>query len=210
MFGSPPRSRAGLYAVLIVLLAGGAGLVAWQQWSSRSGRVEISTTPADAIIAVDSDTVAQHSPFTLERPPGTYQISVSREGYQHTHRTIELLAGQEVVLAIGLAAAEAAGPPAPREVVTAARPGPGQSAPRHALAAATARRSSAAAPAAPADPGIAAMLARSHPLRDLSGAAPTSPPTPARISEPASAPTSNSAAPPEAPAPAPTAIDINE
>ena len=205
LFPSPARSRAGLYAILIALLAGGAGLVGWRQWSARPGRVEITTTPADAIITVGNDVVAQRSPFTLERPAGSYEISVARDGYQHTRRTVDLAAGQEGELAIALAAASSAGgaPPVP-VAAQAARPASGQPAVRHASAtgaasgaAATPRRApaSTSAPVAQPDPGIAAMLARSHPLRDLSGAPSAEQAPPPATADPAL----------EEPAPAPAA-----
>jgi len=202
LFPSPARSRAGLYAVLIALLAGGAGMVGWRQWSARPARVDITTTPADAIITVGGDAVAQHSPYTLERPPGSYEISVAREGFQQTHRTVELLAGQEVALAIALEATHAPEAPPPAAPVHPARATSGQGAARHAPSGggstAIARHAPAASAtaAAAADPGIAAMLARSHPLRDLSGAPVTAQAGPEATTAPV----------PEATAPATAAI----
>src|SRR6266700_124044 len=103
------RSRAGLYAALIGLLVAGGGMMGWRQWSSRPGRVEITTTPADAIISVGSEALDEESPALLERPPGVYEISVARAGYQHTHRTVELHAGDELALTVALTPAGAQG-----------------------------------------------------------------------------------------------------
>jgi hypothetical protein len=204
MSESPVRSRAGLYAILIALFVGGAGLVGWRQWSARPGQLEITTTPADAIISVDSDQVAQHSPYTLERPAGSYQISVAREGYQHAHQTVELAAGQQSALAIALtltATTVGVEPLAPA-AAQAARPASGQSAVHHVSSngtAVTARRASTSASrsaaAAQPDPAIAAMLAGSHPLRDRPGTSRAEQADPPAAAAPA----------PEAPAPAPAA-----
>jgi len=176
---APPRSRVGLYSVLVALLVGGAGLIGWRQWSARPGSVEITTTPADAVISVGNDALTEHSPALLERPPGTYQISVAREGFQHTHRTVELRAGEELELFVALtpsrgaaqaeAAAEAAGegegdrPDGPATApLPAARPAAANptTAARHPTAGGSAARPvTAARPGTRSDPRIAAMLA---------------------------------------------------
>ena len=128
--------RTGLYLGLAVLLIAGAGFVGWRQWwSVRPGHIQISATPPDAVIAVGGRPLA-HASATLEEPPGTYIISVTRDGYLRTDRTIELQAGQDVVLAIALASEAGSGgktpdgaePLAGKPVVAAAvarRPAPG-------------------------------------------------------------------------------------
>ncbi len=124
---SAPRSRVALYGALAaILLAGGAG-IAWRQWwSARPGRIEISTTPSGATVMLGGDPASHRAPVAFEKAPGRYTISVAREGFQRDDRTVELHAGQEVVLSIALApAAPAAKPAIVPEPLGGARPGAG-------------------------------------------------------------------------------------
>jgi hypothetical protein len=99
-------SSGGFYGVVALALLAGAGFLGWREWSvSRSGKLEISTIPSDAIISVGGTPVGDRSPVVLERPPGVYSISVAREGYARSDQSIDLRAGQVVVLPIRLTAA---------------------------------------------------------------------------------------------------------
>ena len=100
----PPPSRTGLTLALAGLLIAGGLFAGWRLWwSVRPGHIEISTVPADAVIAVGGHPLGGQAPMTLEEPPGSYTISVTRDGYARSDRTVDLHAGQEVVMAIELA-----------------------------------------------------------------------------------------------------------
>ena len=60
------------------------------QQRHQAGRIELTTTPADAIVLVDNVKVGDHSPVSIERPPGPYTLSVTRDGYVRNDQNIEL------------------------------------------------------------------------------------------------------------------------
>jgi PEGA domain len=98
-----PRSRAGVVTAIVSVLVA-AGATGWWQWSvNRPGKVEISTSPPDAVIAVGGERIPGRSPVTLEKPSGSYAVSVTRDGYTPVAQNIEVRAGQVVVLPITLA-----------------------------------------------------------------------------------------------------------
>jgi eukaryotic-like serine/threonine-protein kinase len=104
-------SRAGLYtavAAAAVLAIGGSGL--WYWWSiNRPGSLQLSIVPADATVLVDNVKIGDRSPITFERPPGTYMVSVTREGFLRNDQNVELRAGQQARLAVALEASPDAG-----------------------------------------------------------------------------------------------------
>ena len=99
-------SRAGLYAALTaaaVLIIGGSGF--WYWWSmNRPGSLQLTVAPADATVSIDNVKVGDHSPITIEKPPGTYMVSVTRDGYLRNDQNVELRAGQQARFAITLEA----------------------------------------------------------------------------------------------------------
>ena len=104
------RSRVALYAGLALVVIAGAG-IGWKQWwAARAGRIEISTTPAGALVMLGGDSAAHHAPVAFEKPPGRYTVSVTRDGFERDDRTVDLHAGQDVVLSIALAPVAAAKP----------------------------------------------------------------------------------------------------
>jgi PEGA domain len=119
------RPRVALYAALAAVVLAGGAAIAWKQWwSARAGRIEISTTPSGATVTLGGDPAPHHAPVALEKPPGHYTISVTRDGFQRDDRTIDLHAGQEVVLSIALAPVPPVKPPAlVPEPMGGARPG---------------------------------------------------------------------------------------
>jgi hypothetical protein len=104
-------SRAGLYAALTaaaVLIIGGSGF--WYWWSmNRPGSLQLTVVPADATVSIDNVKVGDHSPITIDKPPGTYLVSVTRDGYLRNDQNVELRAGQQARFAITLEASPDAG-----------------------------------------------------------------------------------------------------
>jgi serine/threonine protein kinase len=107
--GSPGAgsSKAKTFTILgilaLLLIGGGAGAYFWS--INRAGKVEITAVPADATILVDNVKVADHAPFTLEKPPGPYTVSVTRPGYTRNDQSVEIRAGQLANLQVALEAA---------------------------------------------------------------------------------------------------------
>jgi len=107
------RSRVALYGALAALVLAGGVAIAWKQWwSARAGRIEISTTPSGATVMLGGDLAPHRAPVAFEKPPGRYTISVVRDGFQRDDRSVDLHAGQEVVLSIALAPVVPPNPPA--------------------------------------------------------------------------------------------------
>jgi eukaryotic-like serine/threonine-protein kinase len=97
-----PR-RGGIYvAIAVVVVAAGAGGFWYHTTTNRPGRIELSTVPADATVLVDNAKVGDHSPVSLERPPGPYTLSVTRDGYVRSDQNIELKAGEPLPLSVTL------------------------------------------------------------------------------------------------------------
>jgi hypothetical protein len=97
-------SRTGLTLALAGLLIAGGVFAGWRLWwSVRPGHIALTTVPADAVIAVGGRALDGRAPMTVEEPPGSYTVSVTREGYARSDRTVDVQAGQQVVLAIELA-----------------------------------------------------------------------------------------------------------
>ena len=70
--------------------------------TTKPGRIEITTVPADATVLVDNTKVGDHSPVSLERPPGPYTVSVTRDGYVRNDQNVEVHAGQPLPLTVTL------------------------------------------------------------------------------------------------------------
>jgi eukaryotic-like serine/threonine-protein kinase len=90
-------------AAVLVLIGGVAGAYIWSV--NRTGKVEVSAVPADVTILVDNVKVAEKSPFLLERPPGSYTVSVVRPGYARSDQSVEIRAGQTATLSVPMEAA---------------------------------------------------------------------------------------------------------
>src|SRR6185503_13159756 len=105
--GAAGSSKAKTFTILgilvLLLIGGGAGAYFWS--INRAGKVEITAVPADATILVDNVKVADHAPFTLEKPPGPYTVSVTRPGYTRNDQSVEIRAGQLANLQVVLEAA---------------------------------------------------------------------------------------------------------
>jgi eukaryotic-like serine/threonine-protein kinase len=93
------RGVAVLGAVAVVAIV---GMVYWYNSAIKPGRIELTTTPADAIVLIDNVKVGDHSPVSIEKSPGPYTLSVTRDGYARNDQNIELKAGQPLALAVAL------------------------------------------------------------------------------------------------------------
>ena len=58
--------------------------------------------PADATVFIDNVKVGDKSPLSLDRPPGPYTLSVTRDGYARSDQNVELKAGQPLPLEVRL------------------------------------------------------------------------------------------------------------
>jgi serine/threonine protein kinase len=90
-------------AAVLVVIGAVAGAYVWS--ANRTGKVEVSAVPTDVTILVDNVKVAEKSPFLLERPPGSYTVSVARPGYARSDQSVEIRAGQTATLSVAMEAA---------------------------------------------------------------------------------------------------------
>ena len=99
------RSKGGSgflkVAIVLLLAAGGSGAY-WYMTTTKPGRIEIVTVPADATVLVDNTKVGDHSPVSLDRSPGPYTVSVTRDGYVRNDQNVEVHAGQPLPLTVTL------------------------------------------------------------------------------------------------------------
>ena len=95
-------ARRGIYGLLAVAVVAIAGTVYWYNSNVKPGRIELTTTPGDATVLIDNVKVGDHSPVSLEKPPGPYTLSVTRDGYARNDQNIELKAGQPLSLTVAL------------------------------------------------------------------------------------------------------------
>ncbi len=99
------RSKGGSsflkVAILLLLAAGGSGAY-WYMTTTKPGRIQVTTVPADATVLVDNTKVGDHSPVLLERSPGPHTLSVTRDGYVRNDQNVEVHAGQPLPLTVTL------------------------------------------------------------------------------------------------------------
>jgi hypothetical protein len=76
---------------------------AYYNYSRRPGTLVVTSFPSDVQVLVDQIVVAKETPLSLERPPGTYQVVVQREGYEPNRQVIEVKAGRSVEVRADLA-----------------------------------------------------------------------------------------------------------
>jgi hypothetical protein len=86
---------------VLLLAAGGSGAY-WYMTTTKPGRIQVTTVPADATVLVDNTKVGDHSPVSLDRPPGPYTLSVTRDGYVRNDQNVEVHAGQPLPLTVTL------------------------------------------------------------------------------------------------------------
>jgi hypothetical protein len=95
-------ARRGIYGLLAVAVVAIAGTVYWYNGNVKPARIELNVTPVDATVLLDNVKIGDHSPVSLEKPPGPYTLSVTRDGYARNDQNIELKAGQPLSLTVAL------------------------------------------------------------------------------------------------------------
>ncbi len=95
------RRRRGHRPVAAGCRCGGGGYW-YYSTTTRPGRIEVTATPGDATVLVDNVKVGDHSPVSLDKPPGPYTLSVIRDGYVRSDQNVEVRAGQRLPLAVAL------------------------------------------------------------------------------------------------------------
>jgi hypothetical protein len=105
-FAAPPPargSRAGTYFVLTLVAAGViGGTLYWYTNVNKPGRLQLVTVPADATVLIDNVKVSDHSPLAIDKPPGSYTLSVTKDGYVRDDQNIAIAAGQPLARSVTL------------------------------------------------------------------------------------------------------------
>jgi eukaryotic-like serine/threonine-protein kinase len=100
---SPKRKGSAAAVIILLLLAAvGGGGYWYYSTTTRPGQIEVTVTPADATVLVDNVKVGDHSPVSLDKPPGPYTLSVIRDGYVRSDQNVEVRAGQRLPLTVNL------------------------------------------------------------------------------------------------------------
>jgi len=95
-------ARRGVYGLLAVAAVAIVAMVYWYNSNIKPGRIELTVTPGDATVLIDNIKVGDHSPVSVEKSPGPYTLSVTRDGYARNDQNIELKAGQPLALTVTL------------------------------------------------------------------------------------------------------------
>ena len=99
---SRPKGKSATLFLLVVVAVGAVAAAGYYWYQNRPGKVEIAATPPDATVLVDNVKVADKTPFTLERPPGPYTISIVRPGYTRNDQSVVVHSGQSANVAVTL------------------------------------------------------------------------------------------------------------
>jgi hypothetical protein len=102
---APPArgGRAGRTFALLVVAAGViGGTLYWYTGVNKPGKLQLATVPADATVLLDNTKIADHSPIAIEKAPGSYTLSVTKDGYVRSDQNVEIHAGQQQALNITL------------------------------------------------------------------------------------------------------------
>jgi len=87
---------------LALLVLGGGSVLAYTWYQNRPGKIEITTNPPESTILVDNVKVAERSPFTIDRAPGSCAVSVVRPGYTRNDQNVLVRAGMTSNLTVTL------------------------------------------------------------------------------------------------------------
>ena len=104
-FETVSQKRPAGRGIIGLLVVGGlaAAVVAYVYNSKvKPGRLELTVTPDNAVVLIDNVKVGDHSPVSLEKSPGPYTLSVTRDGYARSDQNIEIVAGQPLSLKVVL------------------------------------------------------------------------------------------------------------
>ena len=81
----------------VLVLCVGA-VVGFYSWSHRPGSIAVTSFPSDTQVLIDQVMVAKETPYTVEKAPGSYQVTVQREGYESRHEVLEVKPGKRTEL----------------------------------------------------------------------------------------------------------------
>src|SRR5262249_11367574 len=95
-------ARRGVFGLMVVAVAAVGGAVYWYNSNVKPGRIELTLTPPETTVVIDNIKVGDRAPLSIEKSPGPYTLSVTREGYARSDQNIELKAGQPMSLTVTL------------------------------------------------------------------------------------------------------------
>jgi hypothetical protein len=72
------------------LTAMGGWWIGKHLYEGRAGLIVVTATPADATVLVDNVKVGDRSPVMIERRPGPYTVSVTRDGYTRSDQIVDV------------------------------------------------------------------------------------------------------------------------
>ena len=93
-----PRWETAVLGAAVVLMA---AWTAGQEMRARPGRIVVNVVPADAMVMIDNVKVGTGS-RTVERLPGPYTLSITRDGYSRSDQNIEVRRDHAVTLNVTL------------------------------------------------------------------------------------------------------------
>jgi serine/threonine protein kinase len=100
--GARRPARRGIYGLVAVAAVAAGVMVYWYNTNLKPGRIELTTTPTDVTVLIDNTKVGDHSPLSIEKPPGLYTLTVMHDGYGRNDQSIELKAGEAQTRAVAL------------------------------------------------------------------------------------------------------------
>jgi len=116
---APPKSRAGVFALVILLLAGAAGVVVYAlafrgtgeptvDLAAPSASLHFLIEPPDATIEIGGKAIATMSPYESQLAPGMYTITVKKPGFETFSSSITLKDGEHQNVNVALVPATGA------------------------------------------------------------------------------------------------------
>jgi serine/threonine protein kinase len=68
----------------------------------RAGNLVIDVVPADAVVQLDGIVLRGPAPIPVERSPGSYRVTLTKEGYERLERVVRVRAGQDQRISVQL------------------------------------------------------------------------------------------------------------
>ena len=85
--GAPGLKRGVAAIALLVLIAGGAGMVGTRMWDKNGvGSLRVESQPEGALIFVDGARMPERTPATLKLAVGRHQVQLRKDGFAHTDK----------------------------------------------------------------------------------------------------------------------------